>query len=180
MYRRYLIFLIAIFFTGCIVKKRTTYSKKRTVTVTAESGDTVVTKEVKRKELKNERADAVVASAMTYAGVRYRYGGDTKKGMDCSGLVHVSLKENEINFPRVSYVMANEGKRIKVKEVRKGDLLFFKTRKSSKRINHVGLVVAVDGNEIKFIHSTSSRGVIVSSLKDGFWNATFVKATRIL
>ncbi|RNC92645.1 MAG: NlpC/P60 family protein [Allomuricauda sp.] len=180
MYRRYLILLMAISFTGCIVKKRTTYSKKRTVTVVSETGDTLVTKKVKRKKIENEKADDVVSSAMAYAGVRYRFGGSTKKGMDCSGLVHVSLKENNIDFPRVSHIMANEGKKIKVKEVRKGDLLFFKTRKSGKRINHVGLVVDVKGNEIKFIHATSSRGVIVSSLKDGFWNASFVKATRIL
>ncbi len=180
MYRKYLVFLIALFLTGCFVKKKTTYSKTRTVTVSSDPKDTVITKKVKRKKYKNQKADAVIASAMSYTGVRYRYGGTTKKGMDCSGLVHVALKENAIEFPRVSYVMANEGKRIKVKEVRKGDLLFFKTKKSGKRINHVGLVVDVDGNEIKFIHSTSSRGVIVSSFKEGFWNYAFVKATRIL
>ena len=100
--------------------------------------------------------------------------------MDCSGLVYVSLKENDILFPRTSYNMADEGKRIRVTEVRKGDLLFFKTSKSGKRINNVGLVVAVKGDDIKFIHSTTSRGVIVSSLREGFWNYSFVKATRIL
>jgi cell wall-associated NlpC family hydrolase len=76
--------------------------------------------------------------------------------------------------------MANEGKRIHVNEVQKGDLLFFKTQKNSKRINHVGLVVDIEGDEIKFIHSSSSRGVIVSSLREGYWNAAFIKATRIL
>ena len=100
--------------------------------------------------------------------------------MDCSGLVYVSLKENDIVFPRVSYQMAEEGKRIKVADVQKGDLLFFKTSKGGKRINHVGLVVDVQGDDIKFIHSTTSRGVIVSSLREGFWNYSFVKATRIL
>ncbi|MEM8938226.1 MAG: NlpC/P60 family protein, partial [Bacteroidota bacterium] len=69
---------------------------------------------------------------------------------------------------------------IKVGQVQKGDLLFFKTSKSGKRINHVGLVVDVKGDDIKFIHSTTSRGVIVSSLREGFWNYSFVKATRIL
>lgn len=178
---RYCIILLVIFvLSGCLVKKKTTYSKTRTVTVEGDTRDTLTTKKVKRKGVKNQKAEAVITSAMAYTGVRYRYGGSTKKGMDCSGLIHVSLKENAIDFPRVSYVMANEGKRIKVKEIRKGDLLFFKTRKSSNRINHVGLVVDVDGDEVKFIHSTSSRGVIVSSLRDGFWNASFVKATRIL
>ena len=100
--------------------------------------------------------------------------------MDCSGLVYVALKENAIQFPRVSYQMANEGRRVKLRQVRKGDLVFFRTKKSSKRINHVGLVVDVKGGEVRFIHATSSRGVIVSSLREGFWNHAFVKATRIL
>ena len=76
--------------------------------------------------------------------------------------------------------MAEEGKEIRLKEVTKGDLVFFKTSRKAKKINHVGLVVAIDDGEIKFIHSTSSRGVIVSSLKEGYWNAAFIKATRVL
>lgn len=169
--------MVFFLLTGCLVKKKTTYSKTRTVTV--ESGGQEVTK-TKKKKSKNTQADEVVATAMTFAGTRYQFGGTTKRGMDCSGLVYVALNEHNIPFPRVSYQMANEGQRIKLKAVQKGDLLFFKTGKSRKRINHVGLVVDVEGDEIRFIHSTSSRGVIVSSLREGFWNHTFVKATRIM
>jgi len=83
-------------------------------------------------------------------------------------------------FPRTSYQMAMEGQKVRVKEVQKGDLLYFQTSKSGKRINHVGLVVDVNGDDIKFIHATTSRGVLVSSLREGYWNSTFVKAMRIL
>lgn len=165
--------------SGCIVKKKTTYSKTRTVTVEPKDGETT-TKTSSKKKRTNKKADNIVAKAMTYSGTRYKFGGTTKRGMDCSGLVYVALKENDIPFPRVSHQMANEGKRVKLKEVEKGDLLFFKTIKNGKRINHVGLVVNVDGDDIQFIHSTSSRGVIVSSLREGFWNHSFIKATRIL
>ena len=75
--------------------------------------------------------------------------------------------------------MAEEGKRIDRKEVRKGDLVFFNTRKRGRKINHVGLVVEVRGSDIRFIHSTTSRGVIVSSLNEGYWNYAFVKATHV-
>lgn len=180
MNKKLLILGITLLLSGCLVKKKTTYGKSKTVTVAASEEKTSKKKTVRKKALKNSTAEKVIASALTFSGVSYKYGGTTKKGMDCSGLIYVALQENDITFPRVSYHMANEGKRVRVNEVKKGDLLFFKTQKTSKRINHVGMVVAIDDDEIKFIHSSSSRGVIVSSLREGYWNAAFIKATRIL
>jgi len=127
-----------------------------------------------------EKSEDIIDTALSYSGVRYKYGGTTRKGIDCSGLLYISFMEHDIYLPRVSFYMANEGKRIDLNEVTKGDLLFFSTSKRRKRINHVGLVVAIEGGEIKFIHATTSRGVIVSSLQEGYWNYAFVKATRIL
>ena len=76
--------------------------------------------------------------------------------------------------------MAREGEKISTNQVNVGDLLFFKTSSRSKQINHVGLVVDIMPGQILFIHSTSSRGVIVSSLNEGYWNNSFVEARRIL
>ncbi len=171
------------------VKKKTTYSKNkdysqtRKVTVEATKSDTdPLPKKTTNKYSKktNAVADNIINTALTFSGTRYKYGGTTKKGMDCSGLLYVSFAEHEVKIPRVSYHMAEEGKKIKIKNVEKGDLLFFKTRKRARRINHVGMVVAVEGDEVKFIHTSSSRGVIVSSLREGYWNHAFVKATRVL
>lgn len=185
MNRKILVFLIVILLSSCgIVKKKTTYAQDRSVTVAASEKDSITT-EVKIPEstvtiVELEKADLIINTAMAYSGVRYKYGGTTKKGMDCSGLLYVSFGENDIPLPRISYQMADEGKKINLNKVTKGDLLFFKTSRKGKKINHVGLVVAVDGRDIKFIHATSSRGVIVSSLQEGFWNYAFVKATRVL
>lgn len=126
------------------------------------------------------KADEVINTALSFSGVRYKFGGTTTKGMDCSGLLYVSFAEHDVRLPRTSYHMAEEGHRITVKNIEKGDLLFFKTSKGSKRINHVGMVVGTENDEITFIHASTSRGVTVSSLRDGFWNQAFVKATRIL
>ena len=179
MFKKVYILFLSILLTGCFAKKKTTYSKTRKITVASSDEKAVPKNTSKKEQAKNLKAEQVVETAMTYSGVRYKYGGTTKKGMDCSGLIFVALTDNNISFPRVSYQMANEGKRIKIKEAQKGDLLFFKTNKRGKNINHVGLVVEVE-DEIKFIHSTTSRGVIVSSLREGYWNSAFVKAQRIL
>ena len=181
--RRILFIVLTCFlFSNCIVKKKTTYSKTRTVTVASKEGEATKKSRKKKKKKSQEKseADKIISTALTFSGTRYRFGGTTKKGMDCSGLVYTSLKENQIDFPRMSHEMATKGKRIQLEKVERGDLLFFKTKKRGKRINHVGLVVQVEGDDIQFIHATSSRGVIVSSLREGFWNHAFIKATRIL
>ena len=176
--------LLAILFASC-GNKKTTYGKnhkERTVSVAPSKEGSQKKPPRKRRERKTSLspADKIINTALTFSGTRYKWGGTTKKGMDCSGLLFVSFGEHDVQLPRVSYDMATEGKRVKVNKVEKGDLLFFKTKKRSRRINHVGMVVSIEGDEIKFIHASTSRGVIVSSLREGFWNNAFVKATRVL
>jgi len=177
--------------SGCgIVKKRTTYGKNRTVTVKSNKGDTgrEVATDGKfgksgiglEEEVTLKKANEIIGTALKYTGVKYKYGGTTKRGMDCSGLLYVSFSSHDVEIPRVSHMIADQAETIDVQTVTRGDLLFFKTTRRGKRINHVGLVVAINGDDIRFIHSTSSRGVIVSSLKEGYWNSAFVKAARIL
>lgn len=183
----YLLLLLVI--ASCGSSKKTTLStKERSVSVAAADNERKGVTESTQPSLEKPRtgnkstnkADNVINTALTFSGVRYKFGGTTKKGMDCSGLLYVSFGEHDVSLPRTSYHMAEEGEKIKIKDVEKGDLLFFKTTKKAKRINHVGMVVKVDGDEIKFIHSSSSRGVTVSSLREGYWNSAFVKATRVL
>jgi len=183
----YLLLLLLI--ASCGSSKKTTLStKERKISVAAADnerrGGTEPTEssveEPRTVNKNNNKADNVINTALTFSGVRYKFGGTTRKGMDCSGLLYVSFAEHDVDLPRTSFQMAEEGEKIKIKDVEKGDLLFFKTSKKAKRINHVGMVVYIEGDEVKFIHASTSRGVTVSSLREGFWNSAFVKATRIL
>jgi cell wall-associated NlpC family hydrolase len=127
-----------------------------------------------------KRSERVVNHATSFIGTRYKYGGTTKKGMDCSGLVYTSFMKESIPLPRISRDMARSGSRISLKEVDKGDLVFFKTGKNRGDINHVGLVVGTDNNEILFIHSTTSKGVIISSMNETYWRNSFVEVRRVI
>lgn len=99
--------------------------------------------------------------------------------MDCSGLIYTSFQKEGIQLPRVSRDMAKQGYKIHTNQVNVGDLLFFQTNKSRKVINHVGLVVEIVPGNVSFIHSTTSRGVIVSSLNEKYWNSAYVMARRV-
>ncbi len=122
----------------------------------------------------------IISKAKSFEGTRYKYGGTTKRGMDCSGLIYTAFLEEDIAVPRTSRAMSLEGERLYIKQVNPGDLLFFETNKNRKVINHVGLVVERERDNIYFIHSSTSRGVIISSLSEPYWNGAFVMARRIL
>lgn len=121
--------------------------------------------------------DDLVDNATDNIGSPYKFGGTTKNGFDCSGLVYTSYKKEDIVLPRTSLEMSNYGKRIKKEEARKADLIFFKTGGSSK-INHVGLIVETKNNDIKFIHSSAQKGVIVSSLNESYYKKAFSHINR--
>lgn len=132
------------------------------------------------KTVSNKKIGKIVRHAKTFVGTRYKFGGTTKKGMDCSGLVYVSFLKENISLPRISRDMAKKGVKINLRRASQGDLVFFKTNKNRNVINHVGLVLENNRGIIKFIHSTSSKGVIISSLNERYWNNAFVEVRRVL
>lgn len=127
---------------------------------------------------KNKKAEVVLKEAHRYSGTPYKYGGTTKTGMDCSGLVINAYNAAGIAMPRNSREQSATGREIRLKDVQKGDLIFFNT--SGSGISHVGIVDKIKMGEVFFIHSSTSKGVIVSSLSETYWNRRFVKATRVL
>ena len=128
----------------------------------------------------SNKAFNIIDFAKQFEGVKYKFGGTTKKGMDCSGLVHETFKAFDISLPRISRDMAKEGVKVFIDDVKEGDLLFFKTSKKRNIISHVGLVVTALPGNIEFIHSTTNQGVIVSSLAERYWYYSFAEARRIL
>jgi cell wall-associated NlpC family hydrolase len=91
--------------------------------------------------------------------------GTTTNGYDCSGLVFSTFLDM-ILFSRTSFDQSKQGTfRQQPKEARKGDLIFFKTN-SRSQINHVGIVTDVNNDEVRFIHTSTSKGVIISLQKN--------------
>lgn len=122
----------------------------------------------------------ILETAFSYEGTKYRAGGTTSKGMDCSGLVYTSFLANDITLPRSSFDMAKVGEKLKEKDYQVGDLIFFVTGRS-KRISHVGIITEIkDDNEIIFIHSSTQKGVIFSSTKEPYYQKTFAQVNRVL
>jgi cell wall-associated NlpC family hydrolase len=114
----------------------------------------------------------LLQTAQGYMGTPYKFGGTTRKGMDCSGLVYTCFLEIKRELPRNSAAMKAKGRTVAEKNIRPGHLVFFSTGAKGK-VNHVGLVTSVRGNEVEFIHSSTSNGVRKDKLSDPYWSKRF-------
>lgn len=126
------------------------------------------------KRQKSPRGKAVVATAQKYKGVPYRYGGATPKGFDCSGFTMYVFSQHGVKLPRAADKQYAAGKRVARNDLRCADLVFFTT--TDKGASHCGIYMG-DG---KFIHASSSRGVMVSSFADEYWKPRYLGARRVL
>lgn len=182
----------------CLVCSSYTYATNEVVRNPDKKKETVVLKESKKadeairnqldelleemntsKSGNEEVSDLVLNTAFDFEGVRYRFGGTTRNGLDCSGLVMNAFNDTSINLPRNSSAMAQIGDKISKSNAQKGDLIFFRTGRGS-RISHVGIITEVVEDEIKFIHSSTTKGVIVSSTKEDYYKRRFVQINRVL
>ncbi len=152
-----MIFLI-LSCSACRVKKASRAAKH---TERKELSEIHVKKDL-RKEVNN------------WLGTPYKYGGTSKKGVDCSGLVNaIYTAVYEIKLPRTSKEMYNSSKHIKMKDLREGDLIFFNYE--GKGVSHVGIYL----NDNKYVHASSKKGVVISDITDSYVKKKIVGAGRV-
>jgi lipoprotein Spr len=108
---------------------------------------------------------------------RYRYGGSTSRGIDCSAYTGTLLTDVwGQNVPRTSRAQYEESEKIEKEDLQEGDLVFFNTRRRGKGVSHVGLYL---GNGY-FTHAGSSTGVTISNLSESYWSSKYIGGGRIL
>jgi cell wall-associated NlpC family hydrolase len=108
-----------------------------------------------------------------YHGTPYRYGGTGESGFDCSGFIKVAYQEAlNKSLPRTTEQLIRTGQVIRRDQLKEGDIVFFKT--SAKQL-HAGIFVGDGG----FIHASTSKGVIKSSLANQYWIDHYIQARRM-
>lgn len=109
-----------------------------------------------------------------WRGAPYEYGGNTTNGVDCSGLIKQVYKHSfNIKMPRITSQQVKKGVFVKKKNLKIGDLVFFKV---GKKGHHAGIYVGKN----KFMHASSSHGVIISSFNNIYWKPKYWQARRVL
>ena len=144
---------------------------------------TTKTKEIHSSDSKEEiQRDKLVNYAKKQIGIKYKYAGNSPKtGFDCSGYTQYVFSKFGYNVPRSSSAYAKTGKKINVKDCKKGDILLFTGSNKHKRTTgHLGIVVSNKKGTVKFIHASSSRGVMISDLSITYFKDRILGARRII
>lgn len=108
-----------------------------------------------------------------WRSVKYKGGGLSKNGVDCSGFVYLTFDSRfSIKLPRSTDEQVNAGAEIPQSKLVPGDLVFFKT---GKTLRHVGIYI----EDRKFLHASTEKGVMISSLDDQYWSRAYWKSVRV-
>ncbi|WP_147198883.1 bifunctional murein DD-endopeptidase/murein LD-carboxypeptidase [Pantoea sp. MBD-2R] len=109
-----------------------------------------------------------------WKGVRYRMGGTSKRGIDCSAFVQTTFREQfGLDLPRSTYEQEDTGKSIQRGKLRPGDLVLFRSGSTGR---HVGIYLGNDN----FVHASTSSGVMISNLNEAYWKNRYRDARRVL
>jgi peptidoglycan DL-endopeptidase CwlO len=128
---------------------------------------------------KTVQRDNIISYAKDYIGVPYLYGGNSKKGFDCSGFTQYIMRHHGYNLPRTAQSQGDTYAKIKSGQVTKGDLVFFGS--SKKNISHVGIISSEKGTSISMIHASSSKGIMISNIEnDSYWTPKIQYYTRVV
>jgi len=128
-----------------------------------------------RPQRRRIETDRLQQAARRWLHTPYRLGGSDSTGVDCSALVqHIYRDVYGLNLPRSTHGQRRLGFSVAFAYLRSGDLLFFRMRPSGP-LDHVGVYLG----QGRFVHASSSRGVVISSLNDPFYRRHFVTARRV-
>lgn len=120
------------------------------------------------------RITSLLDEAESHIGTGYCSGGVTRDCFDCSGFVTNCFLSIGILLPRTSREIAAFGIEIRREDLQPGDVVAFRT--SGRDINHVGIMVDAE----RFIHASTSKGVMISALSESYWKRSYVGARRVL
>lgn len=128
----------------------------------------------------DQRVDTIIKTARSFTGTPYRWGGTSRAGMDCSGLLVTSFRSADIELPRTTSEQIRVGRGIRLYELQPGDLVFFAAKKRNpNKVTHVGMITEVRAkHDVRFIHASTKLGVTENNIYSNYYRKIFVKARR--
>ncbi len=153
-------------------------SKKQTTPTSSSSSNlSSISKKLGINVTKSDN-QKLYSEAASWIGTKYKYGGTSKSGVDCSGFTYLMYKSvyGKTLSRQSEAILNNNCKRISKNQLKEGDLVFFRTDgKKSSNPNHVGIYLKNN----KFIHASSSKGVVVSDITTDYYVKNWIAGGRV-
>ncbi|MEQ9466170.1 MAG: C40 family peptidase [Ekhidna sp.] len=134
----------------------------------------------KKKKRRAQTIELVISTGRSYMGTPYKWGGMSRSGIDCSGLIYQSYKTIGINLPRTAREQSKTGKKRGWEGIREGDLVYFKFKKKGDKWYHSGMITHVGEDKILFVHASSSKGVVESNLLADYYKNSVRNFRRVI
>lgn len=162
--------LIGVFFSNCGVIQRGTIPWVDNTTQTGAEATLPVNMSRSERVVRNKLDKAYT----DWKGTKYVLGGTGSRGIDCSAFMQVVFKDYlGTILPRTTREQMKEGKSVGRRNIRLGDMVFFKTGRDTY---HVGVMI----NSQQFLHASTSNGVTISNLQNQYWRSTYLTTRRVL
>jgi probable lipoprotein NlpC len=129
---------------------------------------------------KRRKIESVIKTGRSYVGTPYKWGGLSRSGIDCSGLIYNSYKTIGVSLPRTAKAQSKTGNKRGWNGIREGDLVYFKFKKKGSKWYHSGMITYVGKDKILFVHASSSRGVIESNLLSDYYKKNVKNFRRVI
>jgi len=128
-----------------------------------------------------KKIEKVISAGRSYIGTPYKWGGNSRGGIDCSGLIKNAYQTINVKLPRTAQEQSKAGSKRGWGGIRKGDLVYFKFKeKGKKRWYHSGMITYVGKDKILFIHASSSKGVVESDLMADYYRSNVKSFRRVI
>ena len=176
----YILLSVMIIFIAVLIPdihSQTNYTPEFNLPV---KNDSIVPDSVKTSIHRTFVIDSVITFGKKFLGLRYKYGGTTPQGFDCSGYVSYLFHKFGYKLPHSSSEMSTVGQKIDIKQAQPGDLICFKGRSTkSSRVGHVALIIQADSGQITMMHSCQ-RGVLIEKYNQSdYYKRRYLMCRRV-